>query len=324
MNLKPLFSPRSVAVIGASREEGTVGHSIFKNLLSGGFTGTVYPANPKAPAICGVRAYPSVEDLPEAVDLAVVIVKAPLVASVLRSCGQKEVKAAVVISAGFKEVGAEGKALEEEVQTVAASYRLPLLGPNCLGLLNTDGEVRLNATFAKEMPAAGPIAFVSQSGALCTAVLEYAASEGIGFSKLISMGNKAGVSELDLLAYLRDDPLTRVILLYVEDLTDGRRFIELAREVTGEGPSRKPILAIKSGRTPEGAQAASSHTGSLAGSDELYDAIFNQAGVLRVDSVEELFDYARAFAYQPLPRGSRVADARILLNFFEGKPTHLV
>ena len=305
--LSTLFSPRSVAVIGASRDPTSVGYAILKNIVVGGFQGEVYPVNPKTEEISGLRCYPSVAVVPGEVDLAMIVVKANLVPDVLERCGQKKVKAAIVISAGFKEIGADGAVLEEKVKEAAARHQIALVGPNCLGMLNTDPAVRLNATFAKEMPATGNIAFISQSGALCTAVLEYAKSEGIGFSKLISMGNKAGVTELDLLSALRDDPKTKVILLYIEDLTAGRRFIESARQISGEGPDRKPILAIKSGRTPEGAKAVSSHTGSLAGSDEVYDAIFAQAGVLRVDSVDELFDYARAFADQPLPKGRRMA-----------------
>ncbi len=307
MNIGPLFSPRSVAVIGASRDEKSVGHAVLKNLYLAGFQGAIYPVNPQAEEVASMRCYPSVSTIPGPVDLAVVIVKAPLVPQVLDQCGEKGVKCAVVISAGFKETGDPGRLLEEEVRRVAQKYKLPLVGPNCLGVLNTDPAVRLNATFAKEMPAAGSIAFVSQSGALCTSVLEYAKGEGIGFSKIISMGNKAGLNETDLLIALRDDPKTKVILLYVEDLADGRRFIEVAREVTGAETGGKPVLAIKSGRTPEGAKAVSSHTGSLAGSDEVYDALFAQAGVLRVDSVEELFDYGRALAEQPLPAGRRVA-----------------
>lgn len=305
-HLSAILSPSSVAVIGASRDEKSVGYSILRNIFLGKFQGAIYPVNPKAEEISGLRCYPAIGAIPGDLDLAVVIVKAPLVPDVLEQCGRKGVRGVIVISAGFKEVGEEGSALEGQVKEVIHRYRMPLIGPNCLGVLNTDPAVRLNATFAKEMPAAGAIGFLSQSGALCTAVLEYAKTEGIGFSKLISIGNKAGVNEMDLLLALREDPQTKVILLYVEDLSEGRRFIEMAREITGEGKNRKPILAIKSGRTPEGAKAVSSHTGSLAGSDEVYDAIFAQAGVLRVDSVEELFDYARAFASQPLPQGRRV------------------
>ncbi len=307
MSSEFLFSPKSVAVIGASRDEASVGHAVLKNLVLARFHGRIYPVNPKAKEIAGLLCYTGIEAVPGPVDLAVVIVPAPCVPQVVDQCGEIGVKSVVVISAGFKETGEPGRLLEEKVRKAARQHNLPLLGPNCLGVINTDPNVQLNATFAKEMPAAGSIAFVSQSGAFCTSVLEYAKSEGIGFSRIVSMGNKAGLDEVDLLISLRDDPRTKVILLYVEDLADGRRFIEVARDVTGSEANAKPILAIKSGRTPEGARAVSSHTGSLAGSDDVYDAIFAQAGVMRVDAVEELFDYARAFADQPLPAGRRAA-----------------
>ncbi len=304
-DLKPILEPQSVAVIGASRQPGTVGHAVLSNLLMGQFTGVVYPINPKARAICGVRAYPSILEVPEPVDLAVIIVRANLVPQVLEECGQKGVKGAIVISAGFKESGPEGAKLEAQIKEIAHHYGIALVGPNCLGVINTDPAYRLNASFAKEMPLPGNIAFVSQSGALCTAVLDYAKGQGIGFSKVISLGNKADVTENDFLAYLWQDPHTQVILLYLEELTDGRRFLQLAREITGEGDGRKPILALKAGRTPAGARAVASHTGSLAGSDEVYEALFAQAGVLRADTVEDLFEYAIAFANQPLPNGRR-------------------
>jgi len=305
-DLSSIFAPRSVAVIGASRDPGKVGHAIFRNVLED-FQGVVYPVNPNAQAIRGVRAYPSVLEIPDPVDLAIIIVPAPGVGAVLDQCGSKGVRGVVVISAGFRESGVDGRRREEEVKAAVRRYGFALVGPNCLGVLNTDPGVRLNATFARARPAAGNIAFLSQSGALTTAVLDYARARGIGFSKLVSLGNKADVSELDLLAALRDDAHTDVILLYLEELTDGRRFIALCREITGEISDPKPILAVKSGRTAAGARAVSSHTGSLAGSDEVYDAVFLQSGVLRVDSVEELFHYAVAFANQPLPAGRRVA-----------------
>ncbi|MFA0740421.1 MAG: hypothetical protein DFNUSKGM_000527 [Candidatus Fervidibacter sacchari] len=304
-DLRPILEPQSVAVIGASRQPGTVGYAVLSNLLMGQYTGIVYPVNPKAKAICGVRTYPSVLEIPDPVDLAVIIVRAPLVPQVLEECGQKGVKGAIVISAGFKETGPEGAKLEAQVREIAHHYGIALVGPNCLGVINTDPNYRLNASFAKEMPLPGNIAFISQSGALCTAVLDYAKGQGIGFSKVISLGNKADVNENDFLAYLWQDPHTQVILLYVEELTEGRRFLQLAREITGEGDGRKPILALKAGRTPAGARAVASHTGSLAGSDEVYEALFAQAGVLRADTVEDLFEYAIAFANQPLPNGRR-------------------
>lgn len=304
-DLRPILEPQSVAVIGASRQPGTVGYAVFSNLLMGQFTGVVYPVNPKAKSICSVRSYPSILEIPDSVDLAVIIVRAMLVPQVLEECGQKGVKGAIVISAGFKETGPEGAKLEAQVREIAHHYGIALVGPNCLGVINTDPNYRLNTSFAKEMPLPGNIAFISQSGALCTAVLDYAKGQGIGFSKVISLGNKADVNENDFLAYLWQDPHTQVILMYVEELTEGRRFLQLAREITGEGNGRKPILALKAGRTPAGARAVASHTGSLAGSDEVYEALFAQAGVLRADTVEDLFEYAIAFANQPLPNGRR-------------------
>ena len=304
-DLRPILEPQSVAVIGASRQPGTVGYAVLSNLLMGQFTGIIYPVNPKAKSICGVRSYPSILEIPDPVDLAVIIVRANLVPQVLEECGQRGVKGAIVISAGFKETGPEGAKLEAQVREIAHHYGIALVGPNCLGVINTDPNYRLNASFAKEMPLPGNIAFISQSGALCTAVLDYAKGQGIGFSKVISLGNKADVNENDFLAYLWRDPHTQVILMYVEELTEGRRFLQLAREITGEGDGRKPILALKAGRTPAGARAVASHTGSLAGSDEVYEALFAQAGVLRADTVEDLFEYAIAFANQPLPNGRR-------------------
>src|SRR3990170_2299041 len=301
--LDPIFSPSSIAVIGASQTEGSVGRAVFNNILLGGFTGIVYPVNLKAHSVCGVRAYPSISDISEKVDLVVVIVPATAVPEVVEECGKNGVKGLVIISAGFKEVGKEGAELETETAAIAKKYSMRLIGPNCLGVINTDTNVRLNTSFATKMPAQGSIAFASQSGALCAAILDFARGEKIGFSKFVSMGNKADVSENDLLEYLGSDPQTRVILLYVEDIVDGRKFVEVASHIT----EKKPIIAVKAGVTPEGARAASSHTGALAGSEEAYDAILRQSGVLRVESVIELFDYARAFAEQPLPRGNRVA-----------------
>jgi acyl-CoA synthetase (NDP forming) len=251
-DLRPILEPQSVAVIGASRQPGTVGYAVLSNLLMGQYTGVVYPVNPKAKAICGVRTYPSILEIPDPVDLAVIIVRAPLVPQVLEECGQKGVKGAIVISAGFKETGPEGAKLEAQVKEIAHHYGIALVGPNCLGVINTDPNYRLNASFAKEMPLPGNIAFISQSGALCTAVLDYAKGQGIGFSKVVSLGNKADVNENDFLAYLWQDPQTQVILLYIEELSDGRRFLQLAREITGEGDSRKPILALKAGTNPSG------------------------------------------------------------------------
>jgi acetyl coenzyme A synthetase (ADP forming)-like protein len=308
-SLEALFAPKSVAVIGASTKPDSLGRAVFKNILFHGYTGVVYPVNPKAKSILGVKAYPSVLDIPDEIDLAVIIVPAIAVANVLEECGRKGVRAAIVISAGFKEIGEEGAQRERELQQIAQRYGITLLGPNCLGIINTDPAVSLNATFAPGMPRQGNIAFISQSGALGIAALEYAQRQKIGLSKFISIGNKADLHENHLLDYLKDDPLSDVILLYVEDLEDPQGFHRLATEITSERPKKIPILAIKSGRTLEGAKAATSHTGALAGSDEVYDSIFMQSGVLRVETIEELFDYAIAFAQQPLPHLTRSLSA---------------
>ncbi len=305
--LTALFAPKSVAVIGASTKPDSLGQAVFKNILFHGYRGVVYPVNPKAKSILGVKAYPSALEIPDEIDLAVIIVPAPRVASVLEECGRKGVQAAIVISAGFKEIGEEGAQRERELASIAQRYEIALLGPNCLGIINTDPAVSLNATFAPGMPRRGNIAFISQSGALGVAALEYAQRQKIGLSKFISIGNKADLHENHLLDYLKDDPLSDVILLYLEDLEDPQGFHRLATEITSERPKKIPILAIKSGRTLEGAKAATSHTGALAGSDEVYDSVFMQSGVLRVETIEELFDYALAFAHQPLPKGNKIA-----------------
>ena len=305
--LEAIFRPGSVAVIGASNRVGTVGHDLFRNILLSGYSGTLYPVNPKAASIAGVHAYTNVGEIPDDIDLALIMVPATAVAQVLEECGQKGARGAVIVTAGFKEVGAEGAALERRAVEIAREYEIALVGPNCLGVINTDADLMLNASFARCMPKHGNIAFLSQSGALCAGILDYARGRDIGFSKFISVGNKADVTEIDLLRYLAHDDSTDVILMYLETLVDGRAFIELAREITGELVHRKPILAIKSGRTTQGAAAARSHTGALAGSDAVYDAIFAQAGILRVDTVEELFDFAVGFSRQPLPKGNRFA-----------------
>ena len=303
--LEALFEPASVAVVGASAREGSVGQAVFRNLLLSGYSGTIYPVNPKRKSVHGVRCYPGLPDIDDAVDLVVAVIPAPAVPDLLEQCGDKGVKSAIVISAGFKESGAEGAALEARVRDAARAADLALLGPNCLGVINTDPAVSMNASFARSMALPGNIAFMSQSGALCTSILDYALGHNIGFSKFVSFGNKADISENDLLRYFADDEQTHVILMYLEDLTDGPVFMHIAREITET--SGKPVLAIKTGRTAEGASAAASHTGSLAGTDEVYDAVMAQAGVLRVDTVQELFDYAMAFGNQPMPASDRIA-----------------
>ena len=304
-NIKSIMEPASVAVVGATNRAGSVGLAVFRNILDAGYQGVLYPVNPKARSIQGVKAYPTLEAVPDELDMAVIIVPAPMVPGVLHEAADKGVKGCIIITAGFKEVGGHGVELENQVKAVAAERGVEVVGPNCLGIINTQAEVSLNASFARIYPKRGNIAFLSQSGALCTAALDVAAGRNIGFSKFISFGNKADVSEVDFLRYLGEDPETQVILLYLEDISDGRAFIEAAREITWT--HKKPILAIKSGSSPEGARAAASHTGSMAGSDTAYDAIFLQSGVQRVESINQLFDYAIAFANQPAPAGNRVA-----------------
>ncbi len=306
-NLETIFYPKSIAIIGASRQPGSVGHSLLANIIDSRFQGVAYPVNPKAEAILGIKCYPRVLEIPDDVDLAVVIVPAPLVSQVLEECGVKGIKGAIVISAGFKEIGGEGIVLENRVKEIIHKYGISLVGPNCLGVINSAPESSLNATFGTQMPRRGNIAFVSQSGALCVAVLDYAKEANIGFSKFISMGNKAGLTENELLEYLSQDPQTDVILMYLEDLVHGREFMSIARKITSHPRNPKPIIALKAGRTIFGAKAASSHTGSLAGSDKVYDAIFDQCGVIRGDTLEEIFDYVKVFSSQPLPRGQNVA-----------------
>ena len=303
--LDELFCPGSVAVIGASNKPGKVGTTLFRNILQAGFQGVAYPVNPSSKSVSGVRCYPEVRDLPEAPDLAVVIVPAAHVPEVVDQLGHAGTRGLVVITAGFREVGEAGAALEREVVRRADQYGMSLVGPNCFGVLNTDPAVSLNATFSESLPPRGSIGFISQSGAICAGILEYGLAERIGFSRFVSVGNRAGIDENDLLRALGDDPATKVILLYVESLANGREFLEAAREVT----ERKPVLVIKSGRTAAGEQAVRSHTGSLAQSDrdQLYDGLFEQSGVLRADTLGDLFRMAKIFATGLKLEGPRLA-----------------
>jgi acetate---CoA ligase (ADP-forming) len=315
-DLDAIFAPKSVAVVGASAVRGKVGHDIFVNILKGGYKGVLYPVNPNAESIASVRAYPTISDIPYALDLAMIIVPPKIALRSVHEAIDKGVKGVVIVSAGFKEVGGEGLAVEQEIKNLCRESGVRLVGPNCLGVINPLENVRLNASFSTRMPKAGNVSFISQSGALCTAVLDFAGDRDFGFSKFISIGNKADVDEVDLLRYFQDDPDTEVIMIYVEELQRGQEFIEIAKEITG-GNRPKPILVIKSGRTVAGAQAAASHTGSLAGSEAVYDAIFAQSGIIRVERIDELFDFAIAFAYKnenamgkmrrKVPHGNRVA-----------------
>ncbi len=304
-DIESIINPKSIAIVGATNRPGSVGLAVFKNLLQAGYKGVLYPVNPKAMSIQGVKSYPRLVSIPDPVDMAVIIVPSERVASVVEEAAYKKIRGCIVITAGFKEVGGRGIELEKELRELAAKHGIRLVGPNCLGIINTNNQVCMNASFARVMPSQGNIAFISQSGALCTSVLDIAAGKNIGFSKFVSFGNKTDVNEVDFLRYLKDDPDTDVILLYLEDITEGRAFMEVSRQITLE--TGKPILALKSGRSAEGAKAAASHTGSLAGSDTSYDAIFEQSGIQRVEGVTELFYYAQAFSMQPLPKGRRVA-----------------
>ncbi len=302
-SLDPLLSPRSIAVVGASRSPSTIGHQILANLVRHGFTGAVYPVNPKATAIYAMKAWPDVESIPDPVDLAIVCVPRQLVLEVAESCGRKGIPGLVVISAGFREVGGEGAAHERRLMEIVRRHGMRLVGPNCLGVLNADPAVSMNGTFAPSMPPFGRAGFVSQSGAMGLSVLDYAREYGIGIAQFVSIGNKPDVSGNDLLLHWEDDPAIGVILMYVENFGNPRRFLEIASRVT----RTKPIVVVKSGRSRVGARAASSHTGALAASDSAIDALLAQAGVLRAGSVEELFDLAMAFSGPPLPRSRRTA-----------------
>ncbi len=304
--LDAIFSPGSVAVVGASSTPGKVGHDIFANVLRGEYKGTLYPVNPKARSILSVRCYPSITDIPDPIDLAMLILPPKAALKSIEECIEKGVKGIVIVSAGFKEVGGEGAAIEEQIAEKCREAGIPLVGPNCLGVINPSGNVRLNASFSTRMPHKGNISFISQSGALCTAVLDFAADRGFGFSKFVSIGNKADVEELDLLQYYHKDPETDVIMVYMEELRLRENFIEEVKNITsGERPT--PVLVIKSGKTAAGARAAASHTGSLAGTEAVYNAIFHQAGIIRVDKVDDLFDFAEAFSARRMPTGNRVA-----------------
>jgi len=299
--LDEFFHPQSIAVIGASRSPGKVGHDILKNLVHYGYKGNVYPINPSSTEIMGLTSYPSVLDVPHIIDLAIIVIPPKNVLDIIEQCGMKKIKAAIIITAGFKESGVEGARLEHDLVVKAREYGVRFIGPNCLGIIDTHAMV--NASFAAGMPKKGGIGFFSQSGALCLAVLDRALPEDIGFSKFISMGNKADISDTDIILALAEDPDTKVILGYIEGVNDGRRFMEVAAEVS----KKKPIIVLKSGTTSSGAKAASSHTGALAGREAAFRAAFQQSGVIQAHSIGDLFNYALAFANQPLPKGPNTA-----------------
>ncbi|MES3630203.1 MAG: acetate--CoA ligase family protein, partial [Longimonas sp.] len=299
--LDAIFSPTNVAVIGASEKAGSVGRTLLWNLISNPFGGTVFPINPKRDSVLGIRAYDSIDDVPEAVDLAVIATPAHTVPSIVKECGEAGVPGAIIISAGFREVSDEGAALEQEIATHAANYNMRIVGPNCLGIMRP--KTGLNATFAGAMANEGNVAFVSQSGALLTSILDWSFSENVGFSAFVSIGSMLDVDWGDIIYYLGDDSATESIVLYMESIGNARSFISAARDVA----QSKPIIVIKAGRTGAAAEAAASHTGTLAGSDAVLDAAFRRTGVLRVDDINDLFYMAEVLAKQPRPDGPNLS-----------------
>ncbi len=299
--LDALFAPQSVALIGATDSAGSVGRTLMWNLMSNPFGGIIYPVNPKRPAVLGIKAYPSVKDIPAAVDLAIICTPAASVPGLIGQCAEAGVKSVIIISAGFKELGAPGEALERQIIEQARTTRMRIVGPNCLGVMNP--LTGLNATFAKGMAKPGNVAFISQSGALCTAVLDWSFREKVGFSAFVSIGSMLDVSWGDLIDYLGNDPRTHSILIYMETIGDARRFLSAAREVA----LNKPIIVIKPGRSEQAAKAAASHTGSMTGSDDVLDAAFQRVGVLRVSNIADLFYMAEVLSKQPRPKGKRLS-----------------
>ena len=299
--LDKFFNPKSVAIVGASRQKGKVGYEILRSMLDAGFPGKIFPVNPQADSIENLKCYPDLPSIIQVPDLVVIVVPAKSVAPVMQQCATLGIKAVVVITAGFKEVGEEGRKLEQQVLQIAKQAGIRVIGPNCLGLIVP--AKKLNASFGGTLPVIGSTGYLSQSGALLAAILDMANSNGIGFSKLVSIGNKADVDELDIIEAFADDPDTKVIAGYLESITDGNAFVNIAEQIS----LKKPILLMKAGVTAAGAKAASSHTGSLAGSETAYEAVFERAGVIRCFSIKSQFDFAQGFAYQPLPKGPSVA-----------------
>ena len=299
-NLQRLFDPKSIAVIGASNRKGSVGYILLHNLIGADYEGTVYPVSVSTQSIQGIHSYSSIAQVPRKVDLAVIAVPAKAVPDAMRDCGEAGVGGAVIVSSGFREAGESGRQLEQEVSAIAKAYGVRMLGPNCLGYIRPARS--LNATFAHVIPPAGRIAFFSQSGALGTAILDWAAANEVGFSAFVSVGSMADVDFGDLIDYFGADSHTASIILYIESITDARKFMSAARHFA----KTKPIIVVKSGRTARGALAAASHTGAIAGDDTLYSAVFRRAGVVRVDKIEDLFDASEALSRVSSPRGPRL------------------
>jgi acetyltransferase len=301
MNFDAIFYPKAIAIIGASSREKTVGNDVVKNLVRQGYAGKIYPINPKIEELYGLKVYSSIEEINDDVELLVLAIPAKFVSEEIKKAALKGAKAAIVISAGFKEAG--NLELEREVAETCNSLEITLVGPNCLGAINA--EIQMNASFASVMPPVGDVAFMSQSGALCTAVLDYAQDLGIGFSKFISIGNKAALKELDLIKYLHADKKTKVICMYAESLENAPEIIKVLRKLN-RGKNPKPIIVLKSGKTAAGAGAIASHTGSLSSGDSAYQALFAQAGIIRANSVSELFDLAQVFSMNEIQKVHRV------------------
>jgi acetate---CoA ligase (ADP-forming) len=299
-SLSAFFRPQGVALVGASRDPAKLGYAVLRNLLQHGYTGPVYPVNPKANEILGARCYPSILDVPDPVELVVIIAPAAATPPIMQQCGQRGIKAVIIISGGFSEAGPDGAELERQLTDIARRHHIRLIGPNCIGVIDT--HTPLDTSFGPGMPKPGVITFVSQSGAVCGGVIDWALGAGIGLSRIVTLGNQADVTETDVLEGLADDDETHVIAMYLEGVDGGRRFVDVARSIS----MRKPILAIKAGYTEAGRKAAASHTGALAGADSAYNAAFHQAGIIRVPHIEALFDAAISLANQPLPRGERM------------------
>lgn len=301
MNFESFFNPKSVAIVGASRRKGKVGYEVLANMIGAGYEGKIFPVNPQADTIEGLKCYPDLQSIGQVPELVVIIVPAKIVPAIIQQCAKIGVKSVIIITAGFKEVGEKGRQLEEQIIRIARQAGIKVIGPNCLGVIAPANK--LNASFAGDMPAEGITGYISQSGALLAAVLDMANAKGIGFSKLVSVGNKADVDELDVIRALGEDPDTKVIAGYLESITNGNAFVSQAEAISAE----KPILLMKPGGTEAGAKAAASHTGSLAGDDTAYECVFERAGIIRCDSLKSQVDYIQAFANQPLPVGTKIA-----------------
>ncbi|MEX0845595.1 MAG: CoA-binding protein, partial [Balneolaceae bacterium] len=297
----PFFSPKGVAVIGASQDSHKLGYGVIRNLIDYRYKGGIYPVNRKAYEILGLTCYESIDVVPDPVDLAIIIVPARAVSGVLKECGEREIKHVIIVTGGFSETGEDGQMLEEELLEVAKEFGIKMIGPNCIGTIDTHTPV--NTTFVVGMPEPGEIGFISHSGAMVAAIIDWASGSGIGFSRIVSLGNQIDVNETQMIESIAEDPQTKVITSYIEGVSNGKEFLEAARKAARE----KPFLVLKGGQGESGAKAVASHTGALAGSSEAYHAAFRYCGIQEADTIEEMFEWARAMAWQPLPEGKRVA-----------------